>query len=45
MVDPEADPRQHDDKDRWQICLEDEVTDVALQREAQRQSLIVACKL
>ena len=43
MVDPERDPRQHDDEHRRQVVLEQEEADVAFQLEAQRQPLITAC--
>ena len=33
VVDPEGDPRQHDDQDGGKIGLEDEVANVALQLE------------
>ena len=44
MVDPEGDPGQHDDEDGRQICLEDEVADVAMQDEAERQTLVGTCR-
>ena len=44
MVDPEGDPRQHDDEHRRQVVLEEEEADVAFQLEAQRQPLITACR-
>ena len=42
MVDPEGHPGQHDDQYGRQVRLEDEVADVALQLEVQRQSLVVS---
>ena len=42
MVDPEGHPRQHDDEDGRQVVLEDEEPDVALQLEAERESLVAA---
>ena len=45
MVDPERNPRQHDDQHRRQVVLEEEETDVAFQLETQRQPLIAACDI
>lgn len=42
MIDPERDPREHDDEDGRQVRLEDEVADVALQPEGERQPLVEA---
>ena len=41
MVDPEGNPGQHHDEDGRQVSLEDEVANVPLQLEVQRQSLVV----
>lgn len=40
MVDPEADPGEHDDEDAGQVGLEHEVADVSLQAEAQGEALV-----
>lgn len=36
VVDPKRHPREHDDENRWQVRLKDEVTDVTLEQKAQR---------
>ena len=44
VVDPEGDPREHDDEDGGKVGLEHEVANVPLQLEAQREALIGSCK-
>lgn len=42
VIDPEADPAEHDDENAGQIGLEDEVANVALQLEAEGEPLVDA---
>jgi len=40
IVYPEGDPGEDGNQDRWHVRLQDEVADVPLQLEAQRQSRV-----
>jgi len=42
LVDPEADPRQHHDQHRRDVCLQDEEADLALQKERRLEARVVA---
>lgn len=44
VVDPERDPGQDGNQDRWHVRLQDEVANVSLQPEAQGQPRIGTCE-